>query len=124
MFPGCWKDVILCWVLYLCADLSLYERICKHHQKSYLYEDNSVQVMIKDKQIYLVFVQSNFDFSEVYSTDKEKYQAAKVAMKQVLINAWSTSHVHDMSDGIKESAPQERTKNKSETSRITTAKKK
>lgn len=80
--------------------------------------------MIKDKQIYLVFVQSNFDFSEVYSTDKEKYQAAKVAMKQVLINAWSTSHVHDMSDGIKESAPQERTKNKSETSRITTAKKK
>lgn len=29
-----------------------------------------------------------------------------------------------MSDGMKESAPQERTKNKSETSRITTAKKK
>lgn len=51
-----------------------------------------------------MFVQSNFDFSEVYSTDKERYQAAKVAMKKVLINAWSTSHVHDMSDGMKESA--------------------
>lgn len=51
-----------------------------------------------------MFVQSNFDFSEVYSTDKERYQAAKVAMKKVLINAWSTSHVHDMSDGMKEGA--------------------
>lgn len=71
-----------------------------------------------------MFVQSNFDFSEVCSTDKERYQAAKVAMKKVLINAWSTSHVHDMSDGMKEGARKKEQKNESETSKISTAKKK